>query len=390
MYDLVEENKSDPLEQLVDYDYLKRVKNIFLFIGLINWICIVIYSIRFLYGGNSISKYNPNKNLENLIAKKVPYLNTLNCTESSESWNKYIFWENSVEDNKHMNAYEKIPLGNNHPVICGELLGISFIRNETFSQPCSEVIYLKENFCPISNIFNHLIPELIYDPNIVVNNNGDKFFVYVPKLLFTSNCTFIDEIKPEYISIKLPFLFLFFIGAGAFFLVFYSFVLEIETKDDYSRPPMSSTTETKHNKTGIIETYQEGRYLVKKRDMFGYVTRTRYHYHQINQTGKEKLLQFYALFVTSLICFGCLCNNSKKLWIYYTQVLLAKRIGEDECLYSEFLNKSFRNYGEGVDIKIFQMMVGIGFTGILNIMGGLISFIFIVGKVGLKKTFFFS
>jgi hypothetical protein len=129
----------------------------------------------------------------------------------------------------------------------------------------------------------------MYDATLIVNSKNEKFFVYKQKLIpnMTEKCEFIGDIDPQYNSFLLPFMLLAPIGLGAFAQCFCGGIsCELETKDDLSRPPVSSTSGTSYEKIGEIHTYC-GNHLIKTKDLNGYVNTVRNVYHQIPKTGKE-------------------------------------------------------------------------------------------------------
>lgn len=387
-YNNLENNQSkteDKYKELVDHDNLKRYSKLYFYLSAFNLFFIVLYVIRWLFG---ISYLNPTPDilLENSISQKVPFLNTINCTANNSDLNPIFQIYPVVELPIHI-SYKRIQVDSEINKICGKYLTFSYAKNSTFNYTCNETIYFQEQSCPVSNISNTVITDLMYDATLIVNAKKEKFFVYKDKIIpnKTQQCEFIEDINPYYNSFLLPFLILIPIGLGAFAqCIFGGISLQLENKDDISRAPISSTSYTSYEKVGEIN-YYSGNRLVAKKDWKDYVNRVRHNYHQIAKTGLDYFWNIWIL----LICDGIVvltCYYYGKIFYYfYKQVTLVIKMGSEQCFEQEYYNDRFLNYGSGIDLKAMEMGIAIATVGVLNAICFLVTFVFILIKIGFKK-----
>lgn len=382
------ENNSNPTKEkyaeLVDHRTLKKYSKLYFYLALLHVIFIIVYIVRWLFG---LSYFNPTPDdlLENILSRKIPLLNTINCTEINYINNPIIQNYPIKELPKHK-SYTRMPVESNITKICGTYLVANFAKNATFSHSCNETIFFRETECPVSKISGSSIAELIYDPQLIVNLKGEKIFVYKQKIIAQNpNCEFINEIDPQFNSFLLPFFLLIPIGFGAFLqCVFGGICLEKETKDDLSRPPLSSTSETSYQKVGEIHTYAGGN-LIRKKDWKDYVTTVRYYYHQINKTGKDYLLEIVAVLIIDAIVVGICFYYAKIFYFFQKYISLVNKMGNDKCFENSFYNERFGTYADGMFSKAQQMGIAIGVIGIANGFCFILTITYVIWKIFIKK-----
>lgn len=180
-----------------------------------------------------------------------------------------------------------------------------------------------------------------------------------------------------------------FIGFAAFLqCVVGGICLDLETKDDLTRPPASSKSDTSYEKVGEIHTYSGDR-LVKSKDWKGYVTRTRVIYHQIPKKGVDYFMQLWGVLVIDALVI-CVCfYYGKEFYIFQKQVSLVQKMGTEQWFENGFYNEMFARYGDGIGAKAMQIGIGVGLLGALNVLCFLVTVIFVVLKVGVKSLFCF-
>jgi len=390
------ENKDPSIDdkyfELVDRDSLKFHSKQYFYLAGLNAIFIVFYIVRWLFGISYLN-YTPDEILENVISRKIPYLNTLNCTNDKYLQNP--IWQNYPikEELKHK-SYTRIKLDDSTVTkICGIFLTASFQKNFTFNQTCNNTIYFHETFCPISEIYGNKITELMYDAKLIMNTNNERSFIYKPKIIPVKEktCEFINEIDQKYTSFLIPFLFLIAIGICLIIqCVMGGICLSNETKDDKSRPPISSSSSTSYQKTGEIRTYQEGRGLISTKDVHGYVTTVRNYYHQIPKTGRDYFFDFWPSLVGNILVIIILNYYMKMLLNFHGQVLLVKKMGEEKCFDNNYIyNENFANYGSGIDDKVLQMIISMAIAIVANLIVTVLSGFYMIRKIGIKRVFCF-
>lgn len=377
----------DKYSELVHHSALKKYSKLYFYLTCLNAIFILLYVIRWLFG---LSYLNPTPNdlLENILSRNIPVLNTINC-EYNNNTNPIFQSYPEKEAPVHI-SYTRIPVEPQINKLCGSYRIANFAKNDTFSNTCFESVFFREADCPVSQISGNSISELMYNPKLIVNSKSEKYFVYKQKIIpKNQNCQFIDEIDPKYNSFLLPFVLLIPIGLAAFLqCVLGGICLEAETKDDLSRPPLSSTSYTSYEKVGEIHTYRGDR-LISTKDYKSNVTRVHKVYHQIPKTGRDYFFEILAVLAVDAVVIGFSFYNARVFYFFQKQVSLVIRMGNEKCFENAFYNEQFQVYGNGIDAKAIQMGIAVFFIGIANALCFVLTLVFVIWKIGIKRLFCF-
>lgn len=172
----------DKYSNLVDHSALKKYSKLYFILTIISAIFLVLYAIRWPVG---LSYLNPTPNdiLENILSIKIPFLNTINCTDEN-SRNNPIFQYYPAKETQEFFNYKRIAISDQKiNKICGYNLIARFSQNATFSHSCFSSLFFREADCPVSQISGISISEIIYDSKLIVNSKREKYFVYNQKII---------------------------------------------------------------------------------------------------------------------------------------------------------------------------------------------------------------
>jgi len=369
--------EKEKYSNLIDESYIKLIKTATQTALIINSLFFVFYIISFIWGVDYFN-FKEDPYISNLFYDMGREFSSSNCENKfpigiSQKPDKY--YQKTIIISKDI----KICMDNIFSMDFKQALSDENIAKlpPAFNLTCWDRFHFSRQTCPTTDINGVIIDDFIINGQMYFQNK-QLVFGYEERLRVKKACSFIDNIKGEYTRFFLPFFFLIIVFSIILVKFFILMCLSTSTKDDRSRPPKSSETYTSREVVAVIETVREysGR-VVDSKNVYGNVQRTRVYYHQIPWTGEDRRLQIFIVLINLLGMGGLLYYYAKQFYVYYNQVLLVVRLGNDKCFENDNINTHFANdYSQGFDLKL--LILGLSLLGISLINAIFFAFTFIL------------